>query len=65
MRRSYRLKAADILWSRLVLDLNRAKGVMLHTVEQVRDGGGLPGHLLRGLHLKPEVPEAGSRASVQ
>jgi hypothetical protein len=24
------------LWSRLILDLNRAKDVVLHTVEQVR-----------------------------
>jgi hypothetical protein len=34
--RTIGLKSADSLWSRLILDLNRAKEVVLHTVEQVR-----------------------------
>jgi transposase len=36
VKRSYGLKSADSLWSRLILDLNRAKEVVRHTVEQVR-----------------------------
>jgi transposase len=36
VKRAYGLKSADGLWSRLVLDLNRAKDVVRHTVEQVR-----------------------------
>jgi transposase len=36
VKRAYGLKSADSLWSRLILDLNRAKDVVRHTVEQVR-----------------------------
>jgi hypothetical protein len=32
----YRLKSADSLWTRLVLDLNRAKDVVVQTIEQIR-----------------------------
>ncbi len=31
------LKSADSLWGRLILDLNRAKDVVRHTVGQVRE----------------------------
>lgn len=37
VKRSYGLKSADSLWSRLILDLNRAKDVVRHTVGQVRE----------------------------
>jgi len=37
VKRAYGLKSADSLWSRLILDLNRAKDVVRHTVEQVRE----------------------------
>jgi hypothetical protein len=36
VKRAYGLKSADSLWSRLILDLNRAKDVVRHTVGQVR-----------------------------
>lgn len=36
VKRAYGLKSADSLWTRLVLDLNRAKDVVLHTVEKMR-----------------------------
>jgi transposase len=36
VRRAYGLKSADSLWTRLVLDLNRAKDVVLHTAEKIR-----------------------------
>src|SRR5205085_7212253 len=36
VKRAYGLKSADSLWSRLILDLNRAKDVVLHTIGQVR-----------------------------
>lgn len=39
VKRAYGLKSADSLWSRLVLDLNRAKDVVRQTVEQVRELG--------------------------
>jgi hypothetical protein len=34
-RRAYGLKAADSLWTRLILDLNRAKDVVLYTIGQI------------------------------
>ena len=37
VKRAYGLKSADSLWTRLVLDLNRAKDVVGQTVGQVRD----------------------------
>lgn len=37
LKRAYGLKSAGSLWSRLILDLNRAKDVVLQTVEQVRE----------------------------
>jgi hypothetical protein len=37
VKRAYGLKSADCLWVRLILDLNRAKDVVLHTVEQDRE----------------------------
>jgi hypothetical protein len=37
VKRAYGLKSADSLWSRLILDLNRAKDVVLHTVKQIRE----------------------------
>ena len=37
VKRAYGLKSADSLWSRLILDLNRAKDVVRHTVGQVRE----------------------------
>jgi transposase len=36
VRRAYGLKSADSLWTRLALDLNRAKEVVWHTVEKIR-----------------------------
>jgi transposase len=37
VKRAYGLKAADSLWTRLVLDLNRGKDVVLRTIDQIRD----------------------------
>jgi len=31
------LKSADSLWTRLVLDLNRARDVVTHTIGQIRE----------------------------
>jgi transposase len=36
VKRAYGLKSADSLWTRLVLDLNRAKDAVLHTAERIR-----------------------------
>ena len=36
-KRAYGLKSADSLWTRLVLDLNRAKDVVTHTIGQIRE----------------------------
>jgi transposase len=36
VKRAYGLKSADSLWSRLVLDLNRARDVVTHTIEKIR-----------------------------
>jgi transposase len=35
VKRAYGLKSADSLWTRLILDLNRAKDVVTHTIEQI------------------------------
>jgi Transposase len=37
VKRAYGLKLADSLWSRLILDLNRAKDVVLHTIGHIRE----------------------------
>jgi transposase len=37
LKRSYGLKAADSLWTRLILDVNRAKDVVLYTVGQIQE----------------------------
>ncbi len=36
VKRAYGLKAAESLWTRLVLDLNRSRDVVRHTIEQIR-----------------------------
>ena len=37
VKRAYGLKSADSLWTRLVLDLNRAGEAVTHTVGQIRE----------------------------
>jgi Transposase len=37
LKRSYGLKSADSLWTRLILDLNRAKDVVLYTIRQMHE----------------------------
>jgi transposase len=37
LKRSYGLKSADSLWSRLILDLNRAGDVVLYTIDQLHE----------------------------
>src|SRR5205823_9393474 len=37
VKRAYGLKAPDSLWTRLILDLNRAKDVVLHTIGQIKE----------------------------
>jgi transposase len=37
VKRAYGLKSADSLWTRLVLDLNRARDVVTHTIGQIRE----------------------------
>jgi transposase len=37
VKRAYGLKSADSLWTRLVLDLNRAGEVVTHTIGQIRE----------------------------
>jgi transposase len=37
LKRSYGLKSADSLWTRLILDLNRAKHVVLYTIGQMHE----------------------------
>ncbi len=37
LKRTYGLKSADSLWTRLILDLNRAKDVVLHTIGQIHE----------------------------
>jgi transposase len=36
LKRSYGLKGADSLWTRLILDVNRATDVVLYTIDQIR-----------------------------
>jgi hypothetical protein len=37
LKRSYGRKGADSLWTRLILDVNRATDVVLYTVGQIKD----------------------------
>jgi transposase len=37
LRRAYGLKSADSLWTRLILDLNRAKSVAVYTIDRIRE----------------------------
>lgn len=37
LKRSYGLKTADSLWTRLILDLNRAQDVVLYTIGQIHE----------------------------
>ena len=37
VKRAYGLKSADSLWTRLILDLNRAKDVVRHTIGHIRE----------------------------
>ena len=37
VKRAYGLKSADCLWARLILDLNRAKGVVTHTIGLIQE----------------------------
>lgn len=37
IKRAYGLKSADSLWTRLILDLNRAREVVMHTIGRMRE----------------------------
>jgi hypothetical protein len=37
IKRAYGLKSADSLWTRLILDLNRAREAIFHTIGQVHE----------------------------
>jgi transposase len=37
LRRCYGLKGADSLWTRLILDVNRATDVVLYTIGQIKE----------------------------
>jgi len=37
LKRAYGLKSADSLWTRLILDLNRAKEIVLYTIGQIQE----------------------------
>ena len=37
VKRCYGLKSADSLWTRLILDLNRAKDLVLYTIGQIKE----------------------------
>lgn len=37
LKRAYGLKGTDSLWSRLILDVNRASDVVLYTIGQIKD----------------------------
>jgi transposase len=41
IKRAYGLKSADSLWTRLILDLNRAKDAVIHTIAKIH-------HLMTG-----------------
>jgi transposase len=36
-KRAYGIKSADSLWTRLILDLNRAQDIVTHTIAGLRD----------------------------
>src|SRR3954469_2042542 len=36
VKRAYGLKSADSLWTRLILDLNRAQDFVLHTIDKIQ-----------------------------
>ncbi len=37
VKRAYGLKSADSLWTRLILDLNRAGDLLLHSIDRVQE----------------------------
>jgi transposase len=37
LKRAYGLKGADSLWTRLILDVNRAADIVLHTIGQIKE----------------------------
>jgi len=37
LKRSYGLKSAESLWTRLILDLNRAKDLVLYTIDEIHE----------------------------
>jgi transposase len=37
LKRSYGLKEADSLWTRLILDVNRAADIVLYSIDQIRE----------------------------
>ena len=37
LKRSYGLKGADSLWTRLILDVNRATEIVLYTIDQIKE----------------------------
>jgi transposase len=37
VKRAYGLKSAESLWSRLILDLNRGKDIVRHTIGQIQE----------------------------
>jgi len=37
IKRAYGLKSAESLWSRLILDLNRGRDVVRHTIGQIQE----------------------------
>jgi hypothetical protein len=37
VKRAYGLKSAESLWSRLILDLNRGKDVVRHTIGPIQE----------------------------
>jgi transposase len=37
LKRSYGLKSADSLWTRLILDVNRARDIVMYTIGQVQE----------------------------
>jgi len=37
LKRSYGLKERDSLWTRLILDVNRAMDVVLYTIDEIKE----------------------------
>jgi transposase len=37
LKRTYGLKSGDSLWTRLILDVNRAQDVVLYTIDQIHE----------------------------